>query len=278
MIFKEENLVKEKRIINNSPSGLYKIVIDTYKTGPKTWDYSVGRVYKTSEAEPIYTIERNYGAFPFCWIEDYDGEDYLLASCKYMGFSIYKISEKAPIITHEMQFCPAAYTTNEGYRNPEDPLLVLVEGCYWAHPYELYIYNINPAEGTVELIADRDAPYVDYEVLWQDGQTVKITEYEECLMDTGESWSDIEAKLSVYVDFDSEWLPKLKELDGLKITTYTWAIKGFIVIKKPKSEMYIPYETIKKLTKGEENNITLKEYMNYFKKFAKREFNSEKGD
>ena len=67
---------------HDSPSDKYRLVVTRHGTGPGTWNYSKGRVYRKTSAggwELFAEVCRNYGDFPFAWVEGHkDGDDYLV--------------------------------------------------------------------------------------------------------------------------------------------------------------------------------------------------------
>ena len=79
---REETQVEGSMVEHLSPSGKYRLVVTRHGTGPGTWNYSKGRVYRKTNAggwELFAEICRNYGSFPFAWVEGHkDGDDYLV--------------------------------------------------------------------------------------------------------------------------------------------------------------------------------------------------------
>ena len=75
--FVPENEVHDSRKEILSPSGKYKLVISRFIIGPGSWDYSQGVVYRKDDDKPIATVQRNYGSFPFLFIEDHPKGDFL---------------------------------------------------------------------------------------------------------------------------------------------------------------------------------------------------------
>lgn len=139
--FIPENL-KGEPTFHHSPSYKFTLVIQKYSTGPNTWDYSRGIV--TNHDEVIADIIRNYGHFPFCFAEK-DGKEYLLYGEDYQGYGILDLEtgERKDYLPTEAKkgfgFCWAEIKQEGGN--------LLVNGCFWACPYENVTYDFsNPME------------------------------------------------------------------------------------------------------------------------------------
>lgn len=75
-IFIEENITDENEE-HKSPTGKYKLLINYFKTGEHTWNYSQGSFFKDDKL--IAIVQRNYSHFPFAWIENHkNGHDYVI--------------------------------------------------------------------------------------------------------------------------------------------------------------------------------------------------------
>src|SRR5271155_2674993 len=77
--FAPENAQVDKRHEVLSPSGKYKLVITPFATGPGSWNYSQGIVYRKDDDKPIAEVRRNYGGFPNLFIEGHPKGDFLVA-------------------------------------------------------------------------------------------------------------------------------------------------------------------------------------------------------
>jgi len=76
----EKTKIKGSEQIHTSPCGHYKLAIWDHTTGRNTWKYTSGLVEEVSEKGNNETnqqykgriwvarINRNYSAFPFCWL------------------------------------------------------------------------------------------------------------------------------------------------------------------------------------------------------------------
>jgi hypothetical protein len=126
-----------------SPSGTYQLVVHVATAQDSDWKYSVGHI-STVHGQHITTIERNYGAFPFTWIESHpNGHDYLVCGEDYQGQTLVELDtgERVDYRPDEAEagtgFCWAAHYVSHDRR------FLAVDGCYWACPYELVIFNFS---------------------------------------------------------------------------------------------------------------------------------------
>lgn len=124
-----------------SPSNKYRLKIECYeyREGYRRYSYSKGTITDSNE-QIVSVINRNYGHFPFLWIEKQDKE-YLLCGIDYQGYTIVDLqsgeSESyVPEDAYEgLGFCWAAMYHKKNNNR------IAVEGCIWAHEYELIIYH-----------------------------------------------------------------------------------------------------------------------------------------
>jgi hypothetical protein len=127
-----------------SPSGRYRLTVTPYETKKGSWSYTRGEVYRVSDGVKVGDVKRNYGCFPYCWMEDHvDGHDYLICGEDYQGQTFCQLDtgEQKSLIPDDafegFGFCWA------GYRLLEDGKTLEVDGCYWACPYELRLYDVS---------------------------------------------------------------------------------------------------------------------------------------
>jgi hypothetical protein len=136
--FVPENLVAASEETHLSPSRRYRLVVQDFKTKPGAGDFSRGLV--SAGDRQIAEVRRNYGIFHFGWAESHaNGHDYLLCGEDYQGQTVIELDtgKRVDYIPQSAEkgiaFCCAAY-----YPAP-DSRLVVVDGCYWARPYELVV-------------------------------------------------------------------------------------------------------------------------------------------
>lgn len=144
--FTEEKKIVDSGKVVVSPSGHYQLEIYRYSTGPNSWNYSRGIVTHISDNKAIADIKRNYGHFWYAWTEHPNGNEYLLCGEDYQGYSIVNLTKGIyhtyfPEKGHDgWGFCWTAV-----YPSP-DGLVLAVEGCYWACPYEAVFYDFKVPE------------------------------------------------------------------------------------------------------------------------------------
>jgi len=130
-----------------SPSGHYQLEVSKQATRPGCWDYATG-VVSRSDGEVIETVNRNYGSFPYAFVEGHpNGHDYLVCGSHYMGQTVIELDTgKRVDIMSPDGFCWAS--------SKWSPTLqcLVVDGCHWACPYENRFFDFsNPMEGWPEI-------------------------------------------------------------------------------------------------------------------------------
>lgn len=147
-VFAEARPITDSAKTVRSPRGRYSLEIVRHSTGKGTGAYSKGTVRLADSNEVIAEINRNYGAFPHSWSEDHpSGHDYLVAGEDYQGQTIIELDtgKRLDFVPDAAEqgfgFCWAAhYPTNDGR-------FLFVDGCIWAAPYELVLYDFsNPMQ------------------------------------------------------------------------------------------------------------------------------------
>lgn len=143
--FKTKNLVPgcgPKETLSESEK--YKLVVEHYKTGKGTWNYTKGIVYRTSDNKKLFEVERNYSSFWHLFVEDHpDGHDYMFCGYDYQGYTVLQLDTGKRVDTkksdHGWCFIDA--------RASPDKTKLAADGCFWACPYECVVFDIsNPME------------------------------------------------------------------------------------------------------------------------------------
>lgn len=203
--FTEESRAERPPKEYKSPSGRYTLRVSSYGTKPGSWDYTRGEVF-AADGQKVADVKRNYSSFPFLFMEDHvDGHDYLVCGEDYQGQTFCQLDTGAvkPLIPDDafegFGFCWASYELMSDGRT------LLVNGCYWACPYEFRLYDVSdPMNGWPLLEVEKEgeknyhASFDDYKaklVLDEEGRFV-WTQGEWVNKKTGESESAMESRHS----------------------------------------------------------------------------------
>lgn len=159
--YKEEHRRPECRKEVLSPEGRYKLVIDTFTTGTGSWNYTQGTIYHQDSDKPVAVVQRNYCSFPYLWVEHPNGHLYLVCGENYQGQTVIEVDtgERRDTLPGEAKqgwgFCWAVYKFDPA------TCLLLVDGCFWACPYEFKFFDFSdPMKGWPELETDHEV-YAD---------------------------------------------------------------------------------------------------------------------
>ena len=195
--FVEENRVAERQETYESPSGKYKLVVDSYFTREGSWSYTCGRLYSQDGETPIAEVKRNYGSFPYMWMEGHpDGHDYLICGEDYQGQTFVQLDtgKVRNLIPDDafagFGFCWAGYKLI-------NPTTLLVEGCYWAAPYEYRVFDVsNPMEGWPEYEFPEESPWLDPEgdIEWTEGGLLVWQKYNPIHKKSGKSLRELQVE------------------------------------------------------------------------------------
>lgn len=145
--------------MHSSPSGKYSLNITQNPTKPGCWNYSTGEVSKDNVV--LATVNRNYSCFPFLFIENHpNGHDYLICGEDYQGQTVIELDtgKRRDFLPDEAKdgigFCWA------GYEFDIPSQVLIVDGCYWACPYEYRFFDFSdPMKGWPELVLDEYVLY-----------------------------------------------------------------------------------------------------------------------
>lgn len=152
--FKPKNAQTDRRYEVLSPSGKYKLVVTPFSTKKGSWNYTQGLVFTQGNDAPIAEVRRNYSSFPFLFIEEHpNGHDFLVCGEDYQGQTVIELDtgRRKDYLPEEAKdgvgFCWAAYTFDR------DSQILVVDGCFWAGPYQYNFYDFsNPMDGWPELM------------------------------------------------------------------------------------------------------------------------------
>lgn len=127
---------------HTSPSGRFELLVDEYGEDGPSWTYSRGVVKPTGSDEVIADVHRNLGHFMFAWVEHPTGE-YLICSEDYQTYTVIDLEHRQQAFTlpeeyqQDMGFCWAKVMPSP------DGLVLAVNGCIWAGPYEVAFYDFS---------------------------------------------------------------------------------------------------------------------------------------
>lgn len=152
--------IREEVKKDTSPSGEYHLVIYKYKTDPGYGDVSLGKIYKKGSDTPLFEVRRNFYSFPYSWVEGHpNGHDYLITGEDYQGQTVLELDTG-----NRRDYLPEAAKKGHGFCwaghafNYKHQILV-VEGCFWAAPYESKFFDFSdPMSGWSEIVMDS---YID---------------------------------------------------------------------------------------------------------------------
>jgi len=178
-----------KTTVEDSPSGKYTLVITHHSTGPHSWNCTKGVV--SNQFGEVAIIERNYGIFPFSWVEGHpNGHDYLVCGADYQGQTIIELDTHkrkdflSPGTERGWGFCWASHVPSP------DKTVLAVEGCVWGGPYELVFFEFSKPLSFPKEVAS--APELNAVVKrWVDDQNVEIEVEEEVRKSDGKFFHDL---------------------------------------------------------------------------------------
>ena len=205
-----------------SPSGHYKAVITRHATSPGCWSYTKAKVYQEGSDQPIAEIRRNYSSMWTAWVENHpaNGHSYLLAGEDYQGQTVVDLTTgekrngRPKSAGYGFGFCWVAATPSP------DGTMVAVEGCFWACPYEVVIYDFSrPDECPPFVEIHRESNHDDFKG-WHSDNTCDIGSRKEVRKSDGKEVDDIEGdEYSALCDESGDFDPEKVEERWI---TYRW--------------------------------------------------------
>lgn len=125
-----------------SPSGLYQLDTSRYGVpGKVCWEYSRGIVKRLADGKVLADVKRNYGHFWHAWVDHPNGNEYLLCGEDYQGYYVVNLTQgQHEVYFPEEGYSGIAFCWAAVYPSP-DKLVLAVDGCFWACPYELKFYD-----------------------------------------------------------------------------------------------------------------------------------------
>jgi len=125
-----------------SPSGDFVLNISSVETRKGSWDYTRG-VVTDKNANLIADVKRNYSSFPYLWVFHPNGDEYLVCGEDYQGYTIVNATKRTV-----QTFIPEGWLNGVGFcwidlNFDSEAQHLVVEGCYWACPYERVTYDFS---------------------------------------------------------------------------------------------------------------------------------------
>lgn len=141
--------------------------------------------------EVIADVRRNYGIFWHEWCEYSNGFEYLLCGEDYQGYNVINLDRQ----TNNSFFPDSAYEGHgfcwaKVFASPGGNFLA-VDGCYWACPYELVLYDFTepdllPLKELTRIDDLRDSEG------WINENTFLISREVECRKSDGKLYNDLD--------------------------------------------------------------------------------------
>lgn len=144
-----------------SPSGKYKLVITSFATGGKSWSFTQGTVFSIGSDTPIAVVQRNYHSFPFLFVEGHAKGDFLVCGEDYQGQTVVELGSG-----QRRDFLPDSAKQGHGfcwvgYEYVPSMQVLLVEGCYWACPYEFRLYDFSDPMNGMAHLGENEKIWID---------------------------------------------------------------------------------------------------------------------
>lgn len=201
-LYVAENRVAETEKSAVSPCGKYSLETCQYTTGPNTWNVSRGLV-RLASGELIADVKRNYGHFWHAWVEHPNGRDYLLCGEDYQGYTVVDLTTAESIVYFpDAGFDGVGFCWTAVYPSP-DRLVLAVDGCFWACPYEVVLFDFRkPAQLPLREMARMDN-LTDCEG-WSDNDTFVFSREVEFRKSDGAAYESLPSEEQDRLDADPE--------------------------------------------------------------------------
>jgi hypothetical protein len=119
----------------------YELIIEYYDQGKGFTGYSRGIVHDLKTGEILFDVKRNYSHFWYAWTSHSNGNKYMLCGADYQGQTVLNLTQKT-----RADFVPDSAKKGYGFCWIDVFPLgneLVVEGCYWACPYEKVTYDFS---------------------------------------------------------------------------------------------------------------------------------------
>lgn len=185
--------MKGKKEIRKSPSGKYSLELMPYVVKDNRCPYySVVEITRSSDGDRVGKIIRNEADFPFLFVEDHEGKDYLLCAEDYQGFTIVNITEgKKYDYIAEKSKRDLALRITDFYISPNKSTLA-IEGFIKSKPTdiveldEIHFYKIKELTKLPYAEVDRRITFAYDKVIgWDTEDRFIVSTIEDYIMPSG---------------------------------------------------------------------------------------------
>lgn len=191
----------------------YLLITTQHKTKAGCWEYSRGQVFSIHTDKPmIAEVCRNYSSFLFCWVLDHpNGHDYLICGEDYQGQTIIELDSGrrrdvfSPGAEEGHGFCwtrviPAPSKTK-----------LAVEGCFWAGPYEVKIFDFIDPMKSHSFIGFIDTYNSDV-LSWEENEeAIRVSHTVDIRKSDGTPEVELTSEELEKADAEDDWTEKLIE-------------------------------------------------------------------
>lgn len=207
-LFKAHCRDPEKTRESVSPSGNFRLTIDSYRTGKNTWPYTRGRVRHVRDGTVIADVKRNYSHFWHSWIQHANGNEYLLCGEDYQGQTTVNLTT-GTLRSYFPESARERFCWTAAYASP-DSAIIAVDGCYWACPYEIVFFDFANPEAL---------PYREYlrveDIVdcggWLDNDRFKLTREIEVRKADGRPYEELSESEQDELDENAELVGYVKK-------------------------------------------------------------------
>lgn len=158
----------------------------------------------------VADIKRNYGAFWHAWVPHPNGNEYLLCGENYQGYTIINLTQETtvsylpPEARKGFGFCWAAV-----YPSPDGATLA-VDGCVWACPYELRVYDFaDPTVLPFPELARFDG--LENVIGWESDETIAFEVGYDVRKSDGAKYNDLTDQEQSELDHNAQLLTEVNE-------------------------------------------------------------------
>ena len=191
--------LKGKKEIRKSPSEKYKLELTPYAVnGMRCPFYSVVEIVRISDGERMGKIIRNEADFPFLFIEEQDGKDYLVCAEDYQGFTLVNITDgKKYDFIPEKSKRELALQITDFYISPNKKCIA-IEGFCKSKPSdfidsdEIHFYKIKDLTKLPYQEVDIRITFAYDKVIgWENNEKFIISRIEDYIMPSGVCLDDV---------------------------------------------------------------------------------------